>query len=95
MSNNRNSWLDRFVVGTSNEKVHFRDKHKQKKMFKELKTLFHFLAQLDFRHKMAQLAHFAAKACTQTFHLPFLGLHQSSISPDKGEEWQERTGFGY
>ena len=26
--------------------------------------------------------------------LPFLGLHQSSINPDKGdEEWQERTAF--
>lgn len=25
--------------------------------------------------------------------LPFLGLHQSSISPDRGEEWQERTVF--
>ena len=25
--------------------------------------------------------------------LPFLGLHQSSISPDNGEEWQERTVF--
>lgn len=25
--------------------------------------------------------------------LPFLGRHQSSINPDMGEEWQERTGF--
>lgn len=25
--------------------------------------------------------------------LPFLGLHQSSIIPDSGEEWQERTVF--
>lgn len=27
------------------------------------------------------------------FILPFLGRHQSSINPDMGEEWQERTVF--
>jgi hypothetical protein len=30
---------------------------------------------------------------THFVSLPFLGLHQSSISPDRGEEWQERTVF--
>lgn len=27
------------------------------------------------------------------FILPLRGLHQSSIYPDRGEEWQERTEF--
>lgn len=47
------------------------------------------------KHEIFSTVFEAGSAHKSTFILvlPFLGLHQSSISPDNGEEWQERTVF--
>lgn len=60
----------------------------------QLKTEFSVINEWNFsEHFKGDREFSATKSDKQHTYvsLPFLGLHQSSISPDKGEEWQERT----
>lgn len=74
--------------------IHFHQNVRPKKLgrFSDV-SQSQFLLQNDSRCDRFWLLEAAHNSSIHLVSLPFLGLHQSSINPDMGEEWQERTVF--